>query len=72
MVTLKERKRRGEETAKKYRSLTGNDSYAGAVDAIADLLLAVAQTEREATQLLHSAEIEFRNQFESEQIVSEG
>ena len=72
MVTLKERKRRGEETAKKYRASTGNDSYAGAVDAIADLLLAVAQTEREATQLLHSAEIEFRNQFESEQIVSEG
>lgn len=72
MVTLKERKRRGEEIAKKYRSLTGNDSYAGAVDAITDLLLAVAQTEREAMQLLHSAEIEFRNQFESEQIISEG
>ena len=44
MVTLKERKRRGEEIAKKYRTLTGNDSYAGAVDAIADLLLAIAQT----------------------------
>jgi len=72
MVTIKERKRRGEETAKKYRTLTGNDSYASAVDAIADILLAVAQTEREATQLLHSAEAEFRNQFESEQIVSEG
>jgi hypothetical protein len=72
MVTLKERKRRGEETAKRYRALTGNDSYAVVVDAIADLLLAVAQTEREATQLMHSAEIEFRNQFESEQIVSEG
>jgi hypothetical protein len=72
MVTLRERKRRGEETAKRYRALTGNDSYAGAVDAITDLLLAVAQSEREATQLLHSAEIEFRNQFESEQIVSEG
>jgi hypothetical protein len=72
MPTLKDRKRRGEEIAKKYRALTGNDTYAGAVDAIADLLLAVAQTEREATQILHSAEIEFRNQFESEQIVSEG
>jgi hypothetical protein len=72
MVTLKERKRRGDEIAKKYRTLTGNNSYAGAVDAIADILLAVAQSEREATQLLHSAEIEFRNQFESEKIVSEG
>ncbi len=72
MATLKERKRRGEEIARKYRPLTGNDSYAGAVDAIADILLAVAQSEREATQLLHSAEIEFRNQFESEQFLSEG
>ena len=72
MVTIKERKRRGEETTKRYRTLTGNDSYASAVDAIADILLAVAQTEREATQLLHSADAEFRNQFESEQIVSEG
>jgi len=44
----------------------------GAVDAIADILLAVAQSEREATQILHSAEIEFRNQLESEQIISEG
>jgi hypothetical protein len=72
MPTLKDRKRRGEEIAKKYRAFTGNDPYAGAVDAITDVLLTVAQTEREATQILHSAEIEFRNQFESEQIVSEG
>jgi hypothetical protein len=72
MPTLRERKRRGEEIAKKYRALTGNNAYTGAVDAIADILLAVAQSEREATQLLHSAEIEFRNQLESEQIISEG
>jgi hypothetical protein len=72
MPTLRERKRRGEEIAKKYRTLTGNNTYTGAVDAIADILLAVAQSEREAMQLLHSAEIEFRNQFESEQIISEG
>ena len=72
MVTLKERKRRGEETTKRYRALTGNDSYANAVDAISDILLAVAQSEREATQILHSAEIEFRNQFESEKFLSEG
>jgi hypothetical protein len=72
MVTLKERKRRGEETAKRYRSLTGNDPYANAVDAISDILLAIAQSEREATQILHSAEIEFRNQSESEKFLSEG
>jgi hypothetical protein len=72
MVTLKERKRRGEEISKKYRALSGNNSYTGAVDAIADILLAVAQTEREATQILHSAEIEFRNQAESEKFLSEG
>jgi hypothetical protein len=72
MATLRERKRRGEEIAKKYRAYSGNDSYAGAVDAITDVLLAVAQSEREAMQLLHSAEIEFRNQFESEGFLSEG
>jgi hypothetical protein len=72
MVTFKERKRRGEETTKRYRALTGNDSYANAVDAISDILLVVAQSEREATQILHSAEIEFRNQFESEKFLSEG
>jgi hypothetical protein len=72
MATLRERKRRGEEIAKKYRTYAGNDSYSGAVDAIADVLLAVAQSEREAMQLLHSAEIEFRNQFESEGFLSEG
>ncbi len=72
MLTLRERKRRGEEIVKKYRSLTGNDSYTAVVDAVADLLLTVAQSEREATQILHSAEIEFRNHFESEEIISEG
>jgi hypothetical protein len=72
MVTIRERRRRGEEIAKKYRALTGNNSYTGAVDAIADILLAVAQNEREAMQILHSAEVEFRNQAESEAIISEG
>jgi hypothetical protein len=72
MATFRDRKRRGEEIIKKYRALTQNDSYASAADAIADVLLAVAQTEREAAQIVHCAEIEFRNQFESEEIVSEG
>ena len=72
MSTLKERKRRGEEIGKKYRLLTGNDPYACAVDAIADILLSVAQTEREATQILHSAEIDFRNAAETESFLTEG
>ena len=72
MATFRDRKRRGEEIIKKYRALVHDDSYASAADAIADVLLAVAQTEREAAQIMQCAEIEFRNQFESEQIVSEG
>jgi hypothetical protein len=72
MSTLKERKRRGEETIKRYRSITGNDAYACAVDAIADILLSVAQSEGEATQILHSAEIDFRNAAETESFLTEG
>jgi hypothetical protein len=72
MATLKERKRRGEETSKRYRAVCGNDPYAGAVDAITDILLAVAQNEREAGQIIHSAEIEFRNAAEMESFLAEG
>ncbi len=70
MSTLEERKRRGQETIKRYRSV--GDSYASAVDAIADILLFVAQTESEATQLLQSAEMEFRNEAEGERFLTEG
>jgi hypothetical protein len=72
MSTLEERKRRGQEIVKRYRSLGGIDSYASAVDAIADILLYVAQTEGEATQLLQSAEMEFRNEAEGERFLTEG
>jgi len=72
MRSLKERKKRGEETSKKYRALTRNDVYACAVDAITDVLLAVAQSEREAQQILQAAEIEFRNAAEAESFLAEG
>lgn len=72
MSTLSERRRRGEEICKKYRALTGNDFYACAADAIGDILLAVAKNEHEATQLLHSAEIDFRNAVEAESFLAEG
>ncbi|HMF77092.1 MAG TPA: hypothetical protein VK604_15650 [Bryobacteraceae bacterium] len=72
MSTLKERKRRGEEIAKRYRAIAGNDPYSAAVDAITDILLAVAQSEREANQLIHAAEIEFRNAAEMESFLAEG
>jgi hypothetical protein len=72
MSTVKERKRRGEEITKRYRAITGNDPYASAVDAIADILLAVAQTEREAIQIIQAAEIEFRNAAELESFLAEG
>jgi hypothetical protein len=72
MFTLEERKRRGEETLKKYLSLSGNDAYSRAVDAITDILLSVAQNEDEGNQMLHCAEMDFRNAVEGEQFVTEG
>lgn len=72
MATLEERKKHGEETLKRYRAHSGNDPYARAVDAIADILLSVAQTEDEASQMLQAAEVDFRNAAEGESFVTEG
>ncbi len=72
MATIEERKRRGQETIKRYRGCSGTDPYACAVDAITDILLFVAQTENEGTQLLQSAEMDFRNALEGESFVTEG
>lgn len=72
MATLQERKRRGEDIIKKYRPLSGNDPYAAATDAICDILLFVATNEDEATQLLQSAEADFRSAAEAESFLTEG
>jgi len=72
MSTIRERQRRGEEILKRYCGKSATDRYACATDVIADILLFVAQSEEEATQLLHSAEIDFRNSAESESFVGEG
>ena len=72
MTTIEERKRRGQEIIKKYRPLSGSDPYACAADAIADILLFVAQSEDEGTKILHSAEIDFRDSAEGESFASEG
>ena len=72
MATLRERKKRGEEIVKKYKPSNLNDPYTCAVDAIADILLFVAQSQSEATQMLHSAEIDFRNSAEGEAFLTEG
>jgi hypothetical protein len=69
---IQERKRRGQEATRKYRTVSGEDCYACAVDAIADILLATAQTEEEATQLLQAAELDFRNCAEVETFFTEG
>jgi hypothetical protein len=71
-MTLKARKKRGEELIAKYQTRTSNDKYEAATDVIADILLAIAQSEAEATQILHAAEVEFRNAAESESFASEG
>lgn len=71
-MTLKARKKRGDEIISRYSARTVDDKYAAASDAIADILLAVAQSDREAGQILHSAEVDYRNAAESESFVSEG
>ena len=72
MSTLQERKRLGEEIVRRYRRMSNNDPYASAVDAITDMLLFVAQSETEATQLLQCAEMDFRNEAEVEKFLTEG
>ena len=72
MSTLEERKKRGEEIIKKYRSRGGSDVYASASDVIADVLLFVAQNEDEGTQILQAAEMEFKMSCEGERFFSEG
>ncbi len=71
-MTLKQRKKCGEEAIGKYQTRAKTDRYEAAVDAIADILLATAQSDEEATQILHGAEVEFRNSAEVETFVSEG
>ncbi|MBV9304302.1 MAG: hypothetical protein JOY62_14445 [Acidobacteriaceae bacterium] len=72
MTTLQQRKRRAEEIIKKYRSISGGDPYAAASDAIADILLFIAQDETEATQLLQCAEMDFRSELQGETFLTEG
>lgn len=72
MSTLEERKRRGADLIKRYRSVSGSDAYACAADAIADILIFVAQTQEESTRLLESAEMEFRTATEGEKFLTEG
>ncbi|MBV9613619.1 MAG: hypothetical protein JO091_14185 [Acidobacteriaceae bacterium] len=72
MANLEQKRRRGAETLKRYQAISGTDVYAAAADAIADILLAVAQHEEEATQVLQSAEMEFRMACEGERFFSEG
>ncbi len=72
MATIRERKKRGEEIVRKYKPSNVNDPYACAVDAIADILLYVADNQTEGRKILHSAEIDFRNSAEGEAFLTEG
>lgn len=66
------RKKQGREIVKKYSNGGKSDSYAAASDAIADILLAIAETEEEASQLLQSAEMDFRCALETASLADEG
>ena len=72
MAISDDRKKRGQEILKKYRSISGTDTYGAASDAIADILLSVAQNEQEATRILHAAEVDFRTTAEGEDFAAEG
>jgi hypothetical protein len=72
MATSEERRHRGQEIVKKYRPLCGQDSYAAASDAITDILLSVAENEDEASQILRSAEMDYRAAAEGESFAAEG
>lgn len=72
MAISEERRRRGQETIKRYKSVSGADPYAAGGDAITDILLFVAKTPEEARQMLRNAEIEFNNELESEDLIAEG
>lgn len=72
MAISEERRTRGKETVKRYKSVSGADPYAAANDAIADILLYVAKTTEEARQILHGAEIDFQNELENEDMIAEG
>jgi len=72
MTTIQERKRRGLDIIARYKSVSGVDPYACASDAIADILLSVAQTLDEGVQLLQSAEMDFRSVTEGEAFLTEG
>ncbi|MGA8027515.1 MAG: hypothetical protein WB992_10230 [Bryobacteraceae bacterium] len=72
MSALEERKRRGGELMKKYRSATASELYDRAADAIADILLFVASNEDEGAQILQCAEADFRGACEGERFLTEG
>ena len=72
MSTLVERQRRGAALIKSYKAIHGSDQYACAIEAIADVLLSVAENYDEALRILRSAEIDFRNESESESFFNEG
>jgi uncharacterized protein YpuA (DUF1002 family) len=71
MARPDDRRKRGSELLKKYRS-SGNDKYAAAADAIADSLLSVAEDPDEARQIVHAAEEDYRVSVEEEGFLGEG
>ncbi len=67
-----ERRQRGKETLKRYKQVSGANAYSAATDAIADILMFVAKTSEEATQILHAAEVDFKSELEDEDLIAEG
>ncbi len=72
MALAEDRRKRGAEIIKKYGRIAGTDRYAAAADAIADILLSVAESEREAVQILHAAQMDYQCSVENEDLAAEG
>jgi hypothetical protein len=72
MAILEDRRKRGIEILKKHGRSSATDKYAAAADAIADILLSVAETLEEAEQIVQAAEMDFRCSVETEGCAEEG
>ncbi len=72
MANSEERRRRGHDIIKRYKSISGVDPYAAASDAITDILMYVAKNGEEARHMLHGAEVDFNEALESEDLIAEG
>jgi hypothetical protein len=72
MAILEDRRKRGADILKKFGRSSDGNKFDAASDAIADILLSVADTQDDAEQILRAAEMDFRCLSETERCAEEG